>query len=281
MFRVLFLALFLPFAALAQGLPDPISDRVNDFADLLPPDVEQRISQAIQAERDATGVHVVLVTMERMSDNGGIGEPVEDYAKRLFNQWGIGDSSRNDGILILIARTDREMRIALGRAYPVIWDNAAQRVIDRYMLPEFRDDRYAEGIEAGVTATFEMIVRPFVKGQPVPEESTDVEDWTQIGLILLFFGAVGGLAFRQRLGDLLAGFKSCPNCGQRGMTRTREILDQPGLDSAGRGLLRTHCPSCGQDYTETYRISPTRSRDSSSSGFGGGSSSGGGASGKW
>ena len=281
MLRVFLVSLFLPFAALAQGLPDPISDRVNDFADLLPPDVEQRISQALQAHRDETGVQVVVVTMERTADYGGVGEPIPDYAKRLFNQWGVGDSSRNDGILFLVARTDREMRIALGSAYPVIWDNAAQRVIDRYMLPEFREDRYAEGIEAGVTATFDMITRPFTAGQPVPEETSEPEDWAQIGMILLFFGGVAGLALRQRLGDLLAGLKSCPNCGRRGMVRSREVLESPGMDSAGRGMVRTHCPSCGHDKTETYRISPTRDRDSSSSGFGGGSSSGGGASGKW
>ncbi|WP_435258890.1 TPM domain-containing protein [Thioclava sp. FR2] len=281
MLRVFLFAVFLPFAAWAQGLPDPISDRVNDFADLLPPEVEQRISQAIQAQRDETGVHVVVVTMERTADYGGVGEPIADYAKRLFNQWGVGDSSRNDGILVLVARTDREMRIALGSAYPVIWDNAAQRVIDRYMLPEFREDRYAEGIEAGVSAVYELIAHPFVAGQPVPEETLETEDWGLIGMILLFFGAVSGLAMKERLGDLLAGLKSCPNCGRRGMVRSREVLEAPGMDSAGRGMLRTHCPSCGLDKTETYRISPTRDRDRSSSGFGGGSSSGGGASGKW
>lgn len=281
MLRAFLIALFLPLAAMAQGLPDPMSDRINDFADLLPPEAEQRISEVLQAGRVETGVHVVLVTMERTRDYGGVGEPIADYAKRLFNQWGIGDSSRNDGILILVSRTDREMRIALGSAYPVIWDNAAQRVIDRYMLPEFREDRYAEGIEAGVSATFDLIARPFVEGQPAPEEDLEPTDWLGLGLFALFFAAVGGLMLKERLADALARIRACPNCGRRGLHRNREVVQTATKAEEGYGLLHTRCSHCSYDHTETYRITKASDGSSGSSGFGGGSSSGGGASGRW
>lgn len=282
MLRVFFFVLLFPFAALAQGLPDPISDRINDFADLLPPEAEARVAQTLQQAREETGVHIVLVTMERMAQNGGVGEPISEYAKRLFNQWGIGDASRNDGILILVARTDREMRIALGSAYPVIWDNAAQRVIDRHMLPEFREDRYAEGIEAGVVATVDLIARPFTAGAEAPSEDLEPEDWGAIGTILLFMAGAGLIAARDRIGNILTSLKPCPNCGQRALSRSKEILQQATRDMAGQGRTRIHCSACGKDRFETYTIPRDReNRSSDSGGFGGGSSSGGGASGRW
>ncbi len=283
MLRAFLFALFLPLAAIAQGLPEPMSDRINDFADLMPPEAEARVAEMLQRGREETGVHVVVVTMERMAQNGGVGEPITDYAKRLFNAWGIGDKDRDDGILILVARTDREMRIALGAGYPVIWDNAAQRVIDRYMLPDFKEDRYAEGIEAGVAATFELIARPYTAGAAAPEE----EPWTpEDALSFAIFGVFGLMAaasfLRGRLGDLLTRLRACPNCGHRSQRRWREVINPASRAAAGEGVTHYHCDHCGIDRSERYVI-PRRSSSGSSgsSGFGGGSSSGGGASGRW
>lgn len=280
MLRALALLLFLPFAALAQGLPAPVSDRINDFADLLPPDAQARVAQLLQSGRDETGVHVVVVTMDKMADNGGVGEPISEYAKRLFNQWAIGDASRNDGILILVAVTDREMRIALGSGYPVIWDNAAQRVIDRYMLPEFSQDRYADGIEAGVAATYDLIARPFAAGQAAPEDEGEPTDWFGLGLLALFGAGMVALVMRSPLGNLVIRLRACPNCGQRRLRRTRETLEEPTDDASGRGVFHIRCSACGHERTKPFII-PSRQSSGSSSGFGGGSSSGGGASGKW
>lgn len=283
MLRAFLFALFLPLAAMAQGLPEPMSDRINDFADLLPPEAEARVAEMLQQGREETGVHVVLVTIERMAQNGGVGEPIADYAKRLFNAWGIGDKDRDDGILILVARTDREMRVALGAGYPVIWDNAAQRVIDRYMLPEFKEDRYAEGIEAGVAATFDLIARPFTAGQAVPEaESWQPEDALPFAFVGIFALMAAAPFLRGRLGDLLTRLRACPNCGHRAQRRWREVVTPASRAAAGEGITHYHCDHCGTDRSERYTI-PRRSSSSGSgsSGFGGGSSSGGGASGRW
>ncbi len=283
MIRILaiFLFLFMPLQATAQVLPDPLSDTVSDFADLLPPDSEARVVAALTKGRAQTGVHVVLVTMDRIADHGGAGHRIEDYAKTLFNQWGVGDASRNDGILVLVARTDREMRIALGSGYEVIWDNAAQRVIDRYFLPAFRDDRYADGIEAGIPATFDLIAAPFAAGADTPPEPQKTwKDISPLAIFGLFFAGIAGLIVRSALADVLVRVKPCPNCGKRRLSRHREVIEAATQTRAGHGLLHTHCDACGWDRTEPYTIA-RRSDTSSSGGFGGGSSSGGGASGRW
>lgn len=280
--RLCLFLIWLPFATFAQDLPNPVSDLVNDFADLIPPSDEERIAQTLQAGRDATGVHVVVVTLESIGDFGGAGQRIEDYAKRLFNAWGIGDAERNDGILILVARSDREMRIALGSGYPVIWDNAAQRVIDRFLLPAFREDDYPRGIEEGVTATFDLIARPYVAGNPPPKAPVNVDEIIPMVLAALMALGVGGLVFRRQIGNIIYRAKSCPNCGQRGLRRSFETIRASTQSQEGAGMTHIHCPHCGNDQSEPYVISK-KSSDSGSSGggFGGGSSSGGGATGRW
>lgn len=279
--RQILLFLFMSLPANAQELPEPLSSTVSDFADLLPPEVEARVVDALTKGRQETGVHVALVTMDSIADYGGAGQRIEDFAKTLFNTWGVGDAGRNDGILILVARSDREMRIALGAGYPVIWDNAAQRVIDRYFLPEFRTDRYAAGIEAGVQGTFDLIARPYVANNPPSDTGVPITDIVQMIMTGLLVAGVVLVAFRQHVGTVFARLRKCPRCGNRGLDQSRRILDQPTKTTTGRGEIYRSCPACGEQTIIPYRIAAKSSSSGSSDGFGGGSSSGGGASGRW
>ena len=281
---VALVCLVLPGMTLAQDLPQPLSDTVSDFADLLPPEAEARVTAAIQKTRDETGVHIVVATMNRISNFGAGDLGIEAYAKLLFNTWGIGDAERNDGILILVARDDRVTRIALGSAYDAVYDGRASRVIDTAMLPEFRDGSYAEGIEAGVASVVERIVTPFVANTPVTEDS-GFDTGFDFGFLIPVVAVAGFVvvAFRQKIGDLVARVKRCPNCGSFGLRRTREIATAATETANGSGILHERCPSCGHDRRETYEIK-RRSKSSGgggSSGFGGGRSSGGGATGRW
>lgn len=280
-------AMFLllwPLQAVSQALPEPLTDTISDFADLLPPDTEARVTEALIAGRKETGVHVVVVTLTSLAEYGGAGQRIEDYAKTLFNQWGVGDKDRDDGIMILIARDDRAMRIALGSGYDSIWDNNAQRVIDRYFLPAFRADDYAGGIEAGVPATFDLIAAPFVAGNPPPpppEPEGDWVDFAAVGAVFAFAAVVIGTILKTALSDVLVGFKACPKCGKRHLSRHRDVLVAATRSSIGHGTVHTRCSACGYHDSATYTISRVSDNDSSSGGFGGGSSSGGGATGRW
>jgi uncharacterized protein len=283
--RILLICLALPVMALAQDLPQPLSDTVNDFADLLPPEAEARVAAQIQKVRDETGVHIVVATMDRIADYGGGGQTIEAYAKLLFNTWGIGDAARNDGILILVARDDRVTRIALGSAYDAVYDGRASRVIDTAMLPEFRNGRYAEGIEAGVTSAVERLVTPFVAKQPVTESSGFEKAFNYMALMpIAIIAGIVALSFRQKLGDQFARFKRCPNCNSVGLRRDREVVTPATTTTAGSGLLHERCPNCSHERTETYpiaRLGRSSGPGGGSSGFGGGRSSGGGATGRW
>ena len=280
LFRSLLFWLALALPGFAQGLPSAQSDTISDFAGIFSAQDMARISATLREKRKETGVHVTVVTMDTIANYGGDGQRIEDYAKALFNQWGVGAEARNDGILMLVALEDRETRIALGAGYEAVWDNAGQRVIDRDMLPAFRDDRYVEGIEAGVLGTYNTIVGPHRAGQPAPEASDDGTDYLGLAIFGSVIGFVAFLLLRKPVGDFLQRFRHCPNCGARALQRTRRVLTAVTTELDGLAEVRTACHACHHEMVETHTLT-RNSGESDSGGFGGGSSSGGGATGRW
>lgn len=285
---VLVLALAWGGIAPAQDIPAPLSATVNDYADLLPPEAEARVAALLSQGRAETGVHVVVATITAQADYGAAGARIEDFAKVWFNTWGIGDPLRNDGVLILIARDDRAVRIALGAGYAPVWDGRAQRVIDQGILPAFRDGRPAEGIETGAALAVDQIARPFAAGTVVTFDSgleTPADNTRgNLGAVIFVLAAAGLVAFglRRPLGDASLRLRRCPACGHRGLLRRREVADRPSQTATGRGIAITACPACGHEDRAPFVI-PRQSRPPSDGddGFGGGSSSGGGATGRW
>lgn len=297
MLRWLALLIFLPLSALAQDLPRPLSDTVSDFDNILSPDARARLTALLHKARDETGVHVTLVTMDRREDHGGKALGVEPYATALFNQWGIGDKTRNDGVLILVLRADRAMRVELGSAYGDEWNRVAQGLIDTDFLPRFRNGAYEQGIEEGTARVIDRIARPFAAGQPTnpapanpaPARSPDRDQGGSIFWILALAGvAIVAIKAKTVFGDMLIRNKPCPQCGKKGLHRSRQVISQATRHSKGHGQTTTACDFCDYRVVAPFTIAargsdnnnrPGRSRRSRRSG--GGRSSGGGASGRW
>lgn len=292
--RSLILALTLGSAALSQTLPEPMSDTVSDFAGVLDATEEARISRLLTTTREETGVQMVVVTLPSIDAHGGAGMRLDAYAKALFNQWGVGDAERNDGILMLVATEARETRIALGSGYDTVYDGRAARVLSTAVLPEFRAGRIAGGIEAGIASSRERLIAPFIEGRPVTlTEGFDEEgDGSALPWVAGFGGIFGLVGFGIWRGARAR--KTCPSCGALKLSRTNEVIDPATRYSSGTGMQHLLCGACGftdrKSYTISARGSDDRDRSSSgrssagsgrSGGFGGGKSGGGGASGKW
>lgn len=269
-------------AAMAQTLPAPLTGFVSDFADVLPPETEARITQTLRDLRRDPGSEVAVVTMRHR-----MGQPaadIEAYATALFNQWGIGDSSRNDGALILIVTDDNEARLELGAGFPPVWDNHAQRIMDSYMVPRFSEGDYGAGIEAGLLGLNDYVLTPFAEGTsyeetPTPPRLWGGANWLETIVIGLFIALGLGMIIdkeRLRFGDLLARRRPCPRCGKMGVTVTTRDQDLP--DGAAERVTTRACPHCDWSTSRSRAIS---SETDSDEGFGGGQSSGGGATGRW
>ena len=271
MLRILLFLFWIPTAITAQSYPDYNSTTLNDYAGLLDVASKDRISAQLTALKQDTGVEMTVLTLSRQ-DMFAPDQSLEEFATGLFDHWGIGDKDRNDGVLILVLRTDRAMRIELGKAYGRDWDRTAANVIDRSFIPAFKEDRYQDGIEAGITDTIDSIITPFLAGEEAP---SDGSAWI-FAAFAAFSGAILALIFK----DKFVKLKKCPQCGTRHLDRHRHIKRKATKTRQGDGDIITECSNCGYRDVTGYSIPRTRSSSSSSS-FGGGSSGGGGASGRW
>ncbi|MBN2905434.1 MAG: TPM domain-containing protein [Rhodobacteraceae bacterium] len=269
-----------PAAAQTDRWPEAQSLYLNDYADLIPPQAEARLIDRLAALRAETGVEMTVLTIASRADYVA-GETIEGFATTLFNIWGVGDATRNDGILILVAREDREMRIALGSGYDQAWDSVAQQVIDDAFLPRFRRDRYAEGIEAGTEAAIDRIARPHAANPAAPPPDADGTS-AMVRVLIPVLMALGFLAVivRRRLDDITLRLRRCPKCGHRTLRRDREVRQPASREEEGHAVSITFCTHCDYRDSQSYTI-PKRAPGSGSGSFGGGSSSGGGASGRW
>ncbi|WP_343078761.1 TPM domain-containing protein [Ostreiculturibacter nitratireducens] len=272
-------AFLLPGLACAEPYPTYESVLVNDYAEVIGPEAEERIAKVLQELRDDTGVEATVLTIRSRKDYDA-SPSIEAFALGLFNNWGIGDATRNDGILILVARDDREMRVQLGAAYHQGFDVLAQEVINADFLPDFRDGDYQTGLERGTNAVIARIARPHAEGLPPPEPEKD--GGTTLPFFFLAAAVIAVMRpVRNRIGDIVTRFRRCPKCGRRGLSRDRSIETQATKEAPGRGLTVTLCRNCDWRDEKSYTIPKRSSSRSSGGSFGGGRSSGGGATGRW
>jgi uncharacterized protein len=132
----------------AQSAVPALTGRVVDTADILSPETEARLAEQLAAAEDSTGAQVAVLTVPALQS-----ESIEELAVRVFNTWGLGDAARDDGVLLLIARDDRELRIEVGYGLEgQITDSRAGRVIRDVIVPRFRDGDFDGGVSDGVSA---------------------------------------------------------------------------------------------------------------------------------
>lgn len=237
-FLAVILFLIVPFQSTAQTYPDFNSVYVNDFAAIIDAETEARIRAMLVELRKARDVEMTVVTMESRLSYGP-SDSIESFATGLFNHWGVGDKDRNDGILVLIARTDRDMRIELGAGYNFAMDDRMARVIEHHFIPWFKRDEYALGIEAGVAEIIKRTNADYV--EPVVTIGTRLKSGGQnvvssvksgglfawilgaLGLVASGGGALGIRRYRRNRP------RHCDICG-RVMVRLDETSDDNWLE---------------------------------------------------
>jgi len=286
------LALFAG-ALLAAPYPDHTDLYVNDLAGVLGPKAVARLRADLQGLKAETGVEMTVLTIPSRTDYD-LSPSIETFATGLFNRWGIGRTTYNDGILVLVAVGDHEMRIALGSGYDQGYDTLAQDIVNRWFLPAFRNGDYSGGIEDGVKEAIDRIARAHAKGLPaaaLPPVAGKLFD--RIFPYIFGFLATAMVAmavFGRAIGDWTYRFRACPVCGQRGLHREHVVQNgtMTNLDPAQagttaqagtNGFIITRCPHCNYSDRQPWR---TTGRTGGGGGsFGGGRSSGGGATGRW
>ena len=152
---VLFAALLLPGLAAAQTFPQ-LTGPVVDAGNVIPDDVEARITQKLVAFNQQTGRQLQVATVPDLQ-----GYEISDFANPLFRAWKIGDKDKNDGALLLIAPTERKVRIEVGYGLEgTLTDALSSQIIRRQILPRFKAGDMPGGIEAGTDALIAQLQLP-------------------------------------------------------------------------------------------------------------------------
>ncbi len=130
-----------------------LTGRVVDAAHILDDATRARIADRLAAYEAKTSDQVVVATVPSLD-----GLPIEDYANRLFRQWGLGTREKNNGALLLVAPRERKVRIEVG--YGVeggLTDAISSVIINSAIIPKFRQGDFAGGVEAGVDAMVDVL----------------------------------------------------------------------------------------------------------------------------
>jgi uncharacterized protein len=130
-----------------------LSGRINDQAGLLGDSFETGLDGKLRQLEEETGAQVAVLTIVSLD-----GDPIEDFSIRVVETWKLGRAGVDDGVLILIVRDDRRMRIEVGYGLEgALTDAQAGRIIDVLMAPRFRSGDFEGGIDAAVEAVSSAI----------------------------------------------------------------------------------------------------------------------------
>src|SRR5262245_18091517 len=134
--------------------PKP-SGPINDFAGVLDQPAREELTKLaadVEAETTAEIAVATVTTLDGMS--------VEEYANRLFREWGIGQKAADNGVLILVAPSERLMRIEVGYGLEgVLPDGLTGQIIREEFTPQFKVGHYAQGIVSGTHRVAEVVRR--------------------------------------------------------------------------------------------------------------------------
>ncbi len=239
------LTLFISFCATAQidkvipKRPSP-PKLVNDFTGTLTPEQVIALERKLVAFDDSTSNQVAIVLITTTEGNS-----IEDVAIELGRTWGVGNTEKNNGIVLLVAKSDRKTTIQVGYGLEgAIPDVTAKSIIDHEIIPNFKQDNYYRGLDEAADALIKAAAGEYKAPDGYgSKKGGGFKTWMIIAIVLFIilssmFGGTSGGTYVSR-----GGYRGWTGGGWSG----------GGGSSGGGGF----------------------------GGFGGGSFGGGGASGSW
>ncbi|MDH4396941.1 MAG: YgcG family protein [Limnobacter sp.] len=190
------------FAQDGLVLVPALKARVTDLTATLTPEQKSSLEQTLQEFETRKGSQIAVLLVPTTQP-----EAIEQYALRVVEQWKLGRNKVDDGVLFLIAKNDRRMRIEVGYGLEGgLNDAVAKRIIAEIVTPSFKNGDFFGGVQAGVTA-----IVGAVDGETLTEPSRTVSnaaggDGFSDTFVGVLFGAVFvGNFLRSLLGPLIAG----------------------------------------------------------------------------
>ncbi len=165
------LAFSLPVLAAAPTFP-PLSGRVVDAANILSPQVETDLTTKLENLEKTTGRQLVVATVPDLQ-----GYEIEDYGYQLGRTWGIGQKGTNTGAILLVAPTERKVRIEVGYGLePILTDALSSVIIQTVVLPKFKAGDLEGGVTAGTDAVIQQLALPDEEAKAKAQQAFQVAE---------------------------------------------------------------------------------------------------------
>lgn len=181
---VLFLLILSGNCLLAQGVPF-LSGRVNDYAAMLSPQTVSELEGILKAHEQMTTNQAAVLTVPSLE-----GQLLEEFSMKVAEAWKLGQKEKDNGVLFLIARDDRKVRIEVGEGLEgTLTDARCSQIIRNEIVPQFKKGDYNGGIRAGVQAIIRTIEGTYTaeEGEAIGGEGFESTGEKVMGLAIFTF----------------------------------------------------------------------------------------------
>ena len=240
----LFSSIFLGSCTYEQNIPLPSVQKdvfIYDEDNIIDDDTEQSLNKMLISLEEKTEVEFVVLTVEDLQYHN-----IESYANYVFNMLGIGKKDKDNGILLLISRSDERVRLEIGRGLEgCLTDSKCGRILDEFFVPYRDNDEYTTAINLTVKSVINVLCEEYdVAIDGLDTRAVQLEEAEEISVemkLLIIIAVIIGLIVLEWITGHISG------------------------DGFGDGIVFAILTSSGDS-------------SSGSGGFGGGFSGGGGAS---
>lgn len=165
MYKLVFL--FFIFLQNIFSLDVPfLSERVIDQTNTLATNTILELTKILKAHEKETSNQIAVLIIPSLE-----GEILEDYSHKVATTWGLGQKNKNNGVLLLIAKKDRKLRIEVGSGLEgSLTDATSSRIIRNEITPEFKKGNFDQGVKNGI----EKIILS-IKGEYKADSNEDIE----------------------------------------------------------------------------------------------------------
>ena len=193
-----FFLFFLPSLIQALEVP-PLKGHINDYAAMISPAIKDRLEEELKGFEQTDSTQLVILTIPSLE-----GEPIETFSIKVGETWKIGQKNKDNGIIMVVAKQERKIRIEVGRGLEGrLTDLLAGRIVDLVITPRFKRGDFDGGFQAGVSALVDATRGEFKADEgPRGKQKKGAPSFFTFlivfGVVLLFIGSLsrilGGIA---------------------------------------------------------------------------------------
>ncbi|MFT6757155.1 MAG: hypothetical protein ACJA0M_001035 [Chitinophagales bacterium] len=186
---VALLALLLAGSVFAQPKFPALSGIVVDEAGMLNTATNAQLSEYLLGHQRATGNQIVVVTVADLQ-----GYEIADYGYQLGRHWGIGEQGKDNGVLLIVAKTERKVRIEVGYGFEGdLTDAISSNIIHAVILPQFKLGQFPKGILLGSKSIVEALGGQYQMRKAAKKKTAGNNFSAVIFIVIVLLNIGGGM----------------------------------------------------------------------------------------